>query len=33
MDKMFYKTYPIDEVIIRLDGTIESDFSDSFEVE
>ena len=33
MDKMFYKTYPIDEVIVRLDGTIESDFHESYEIE
>ena len=33
MDRMFYKTYPVDNLIIKLDGTIESDFEESYKAE
>lgn len=33
MDRMFYKTYPVDNLIINLDGTIESDFDESYKTE
>lgn len=33
MDRMFYKTYPVDNLIIKLDGTIESDFEESYKYE
>ncbi|MDR7856647.1 hypothetical protein [Tissierella sp.] len=33
MDRMFYKTYPVDILIINLDGTIESDFDESYKAE
>ena len=31
MDKIFHKTYPVDDLIINIDGTIESDFEFSYE--
>ena len=33
MDRIFYKTYPVDNLIIKLDGTIESDFEESYKAE
>ena len=33
MDKLFYKTYPVDDIVINLNGTIESDFEESYRAE
>lgn len=33
MDRIFYKTYPVDNLIIKLDGTIESNFEESYKIE
>lgn len=33
LDKIFYRTYSVDDIIIKLDGTIESDFEESYKAE
>lgn len=33
MDRMFYQTYPVDNLIIKLDGTIESNFEECYKIE